>query len=142
MINTIRITVYVILVSFFSSVIYNAFLFPKGVALYKYLFETIDSNIEIVFYYLIKGLPAIILNFFVILILKALFDVKRAWIVFTLYILSFLGFETLFFYFINRMFFEQNNNIYHYSLSFITYSISLWALTFTNNSDKDVIDEN
>ena len=125
-----KLLTYIILISFFSSVMYNAFLFPKGVALYKYLFGSIDSNIEIFFYYIIKSLPAIIMNFFIIMVLRMLFKVKAALAVFSLYILTFLGFETLFFYFINRIYFYQNNNIYHYILSFVTYSVSLWAITF------------
>ena len=138
MINMVRVITYIILISFFSSVIYNAFLFPRGVALYKYLFGSIDSYMEIVIYYIIKSLPAIIINFFVILVLKNVLDIAKAWLVLPFYIVFFLGFETLFFYFINRVYFMENNNIYHYGLSFLVYSISLWALTFPSFSNSSL----
>ncbi len=139
MINSVRVAIYIILISFFSSVIYNAFLFPKGIALYKYLFGSIDSNIEIVIYYIIKSLPAIIMNFFIILVLKSVLDIAKPILVFPFYIVFFLVSETVFFYFINKQFFMENNNIYHYSLSFVVYSVSLWALTFSsiNNSNSE-----
>ena len=134
MINSVRVVIYLVLVSFFSSVIYNAFLFSKGLALYQYLFDGINSKPEIVIYYLIKSLPAIVINFFIIWVMKNILDISRPWLVMPLYIVSFLGSETMFFYFINRASFMSNNNPYHYILSFLVYSISLWALTFANFS--------
>jgi len=131
MLNSIRVVVYLILISFFSSVIYNAFLFSKGIALYQYLFEGVNSNLEIGIYYLIKSLPAIIINFFVIWIMKSILDISRPWLLMPFYIATFLASETIFFYFINRSFFIENNNIYHYIISYLVYSISLWSLTFS-----------
>jgi len=136
MLNSVRIIIYLVLISFFSSVIYNAFLFSRGLALYKYLFGSVDSNIEIIIYYLIKSLPAIVMNFFIVWILKNILDISRPWLVMPFYIAFFLASETVFFYLINRVYFIENNNIYHYLLSFFIYSISLWSLTFPsfNNS--------
>lgn len=138
MINMVRVITYIVLISFFSSVIYNAFLFPKGLALYKYLFGSIDSYTELVIYYVVKSLPAIIMNFFIILVLKNVLDIAKSWLILPFYIVFFLAFETMFFYFINRAYFIENNNIYHYLLSFLVYSISLWALTFPNFSNSSL----
>jgi hypothetical protein len=138
MLNRVRIVTYLILISFFSSVIYNAFLFSKGLALYKYLFGGITSNIEIIAYYLIKSLPAILINFFIIWILKNILDIERPWLVMPFYIVFFLASETLFFFILNRAFFIENNNIYHYLLSFFVYSISLWSLSFPSFNNSSV----
>jgi len=143
MLNKIRVIIYLVLISFFTSIIYNAFLFSKGIALYQYLFDGIDqgSIIQIVIYYIIKSVPAIIINFFIVWMMKNVLDIERPWLVMPIYIIMFLASETLFFYFINRAFFIENNNIYHYVISLSVYSVSLWSLTFSSYSLSNYSEE-
>jgi len=143
MLNNIRVIIYLVLVSFFTSVIYNAFLFSKGIALYQYLFDGIGdgSIIQLIIYYIIKSVPAIIMNFFVVWVMRNVLDIERPWIVMPFYILMFLASETLFFYFVNRPFFTEHNNIYHYLISFGVYSVSLWSLTFSSYSLSNYSEE-
>ena len=143
MLNKIRVIIYLVLISFFTSIIYNAFLFSKGIALYQYLFDGIDqgSIIQIVIYYIIKSIPAIIINFFIVWMMKNVLDIERPWLVMPIYIIMFLASETLFFYFINRAFFIENNNIYHYVISLSVYSVSLWSLTFSSYSLSNYSEE-
>ena len=139
--NTIKLVIYFIFVSFFLVILDQSFMKPRGDALFLYIFhQPMPTIFDTVMLYLLRSLPVITVNIFMIWLLKNLFSMRFLTLLIPLYIVIFLAMETVFIYIINFKLFQINNHFWHYFISIIVYSFFMLGLTiptFSISSDND-----
>ncbi len=137
--NIIKLFIFFIFVSFFLVVIDQSFLKPRGREIFIYLFHYAkDSTFDMLSLYIIQSLPLIVINMFLLWILKNLFGLRLVLILSFVYIAIFLIMESAFIYFISPILFYQTNHFPHYILSYLVYCLFLIGLIVPGYSISSV----
>ncbi|MBN2694455.1 hypothetical protein JXR93_07320 [bacterium] len=91
-----RIFIYMLLLSFTLVAINNAFILTKAMAIYLYIFYSIETIGDYVIFAMISYFPIIFINGFVIAGLKKMLEVDKPKITFSLYIVLFNAIDYLY----------------------------------------------